>query len=366
MPEAPTTDSPEKASAPTEIARQTWVYVVRRTVQEFVRDGCVDAAGGLTFFSVLSIFPAGLALVALVGVLGDSEAVLERLFMLLDQVAPDAVAETLRSPLREVAGASTAGLTLAVAVATSVWSASIYVGAFGRALNRIYGIEEGRPYWKRKPAQLALTVGLILLAMIVLSVVTVTGPIARAIGDALGMGETALLAWDILKWPLLAVAVVAIVTVLYKGTSNLQQPRFRWLAVGAALAISALGLGSLAFAFYVANFAGYNRTFGALAGVIVFLLWLFLVNLALLLGAEFNAELERGRQLQAGMPAEAQLQLPPRDTTVSSRTARSVKVTEERGELLRKGEPLPPRTDTAFHWARSFVRGLWQRIARRS
>lgn len=365
MPDPNTPTEKDKATRPTQIEKRTWGYVARRTIQEFIGDQCADAAAGLTFFAVLSVFPAGLAIVAVIGVIGDSESVLERLLSLLDQVAPSAVTETIRGPLTDIAGASGAGLTLIVAIVTAVWSASLYVGAFGRALNRIYGITEGRPYWKRKPAQLALTVVLIALATIVVGIVALSGPVTRGIGDLLGIGDTALLVWDVVKWPLLAAAVIAMTAVLYKGTSNLRQPRFRWLGLGAVLAIVLLGVASAGFAFYVSSFASYNRTFGALAGVVVFLLWLFLVNLALLFGAEFNAELERGRQLQAGIHAETHLRLPPRDTTVSAKMAHSARVTEERGALLRQGEDLPPRDDTIVAKAVQFVRDRWHKMTRR-
>ncbi len=365
MPESSPNDLSARASRPTQIRAQTWSYVSRRTIQEFIQDGCVDAAAGLTFFAVLSVFPAGLAIVALVGVLGDSETVLDRLFALLSQVAPASVTDTLRGPLNDIAGSSTADTALIIGVATSVWSASIYVGAFGRAMNRIYGVREGRPYWMRKPAQLAVTVALMILALVVIAVVVFSGPVSRAIGDVFSIGDTALAAWDIVKWPLLAASVVAMVTVLYKGTSNLDQPRFRWLSLGAILAITALGLASFGLAIYVANFDSYNRTFGTLAGVVVFLIWLFIINLALLFGAEFNAELERGRQLQAGIQAETDLQLPPRDTTTSDKVIRSVQITQERGEMLRKGEDLPPRSDTVIKRTLRFVRRTWERLTHR-
>ena len=334
-------------------------------MQEFIQDGCVDAAAGLTFFAVLSVFPAGLAIVALVGVLGDSDTVLDRLFALLSQVAPGGVTDTLRGPLNNIAGSSTADTALIIGIATSVWSASIYVGAFGRVMNRIYGVREGRPYWKRKPSQLAVTIALMILILVVIAVVVFSGPVARAIGDVFSVGDTALATWDIVKWPLLAVSVVAMVSVLYKGTSNLDQPRFRWLSLGATLAIVASGLASFGLAIYVANFASYNRTFGTLAGVVVFLIWLFVINLALLFGAEFNAELERGRQLQAGIPAETHLQLLPRDTTTSDRVARSVEMTHERGEMLRKGEDLPERSDTVVKRTHRFVRRTWESLTHR-
>lgn len=360
----PDPDHPEKPSSPLGIAPQTWKYVCERTVREFVRDGCVDAAAGLTFFSVLSIFPALLAIIALIGIFSDGSAAVDRLLSLLSQVAPGAATETLRVPLAEIADAPTAGITLVVAVATALWSSSVYVSAFGRAQNRIYGVEEGRPYWKRKPSQIAVTALLMILVMIIGVILILSRPVAREVGSLFRIGDSVLTAWDILKWPLLAVAVVAMVTVLYKGTSNLRQPRFRWLGLGAALAIILLGLASAGFAFYVSYVASYNQTFGALAGVIVFLLWLFIINLALLGGAEFNAELERGRQLAAGLVAEVDLQLPRRDTTLSDRTRRSARITESRGALLRQGEELPKRTDTIIARTRRFFRAFWRRVTR--
>lgn len=364
MSKTTTRSDPDKPSTPVRINKQTWTYVFRRTIQEFVRDHCVDIAGSLTFFAVLSVFPAGLAIVAMIGILADSAAVLDRLLSLLDQVAPQAVTQTLRDPLIGLAGVSTAGWTFVVAVAAAVWSASLYVGAFGRALNRIHGVPEGRPYWKRKPAQLAVTIGLILLVLIVAVVVVLSGPVSRALGSAFGIGDTALAVWNIIKWPILAAAVVAMVTTLYKGTSNLQQPPLRWLVLGAVVAIAGAAITSTGLVLYVSNFASYNRTFGALTGVVVFLLWLFLINLAVLLGAEFNAELERGRQLQAGLEAENQLQLSLRETTISERTARSAAITEEHGALLRQGQVLPPREDALLRRAKRFVRTVLARLRR--
>lgn len=349
-------------SDPSRIRAQTWKYLWRRTMQEFVRDQTVDAAAGLTFFAVLSVFPAGLAIVALVGIIADRRTGLERMLSLLDQVAPAAVAETLRVPLVEVAGAPAGGATLIVAVVTAIWSASLYVGAFGRAMNRIHDVAEGRPYWKRKPQQLAVTVGLILLATVVVGVLILSGPAARAVGDLLGIGDTALAAWDVVKWPVLAVAVIAMTTVLYKATSNVHQPPLRRLSLGAALAIGTLGLASAGLAFYVSHVASYDRTFGTFAGIVVFLLWLFAVNLALLFGAEFNAELERGRQLQAGQESEVHADLALRDTTVSARARHSAEITERRGALLRQGETLPPREDTFVRRGVRRIRALWRRL----
>lgn len=361
----PPTDSARKASWPTQIRKQTWAYLLRRTLHEFGQDGGIDAAAGLTFFAVLSVFPAALAVVSLIGVVGDGPSTVKRLLSLLGQVAPESVTEVLRKPLNDIASSSTANFALIAGLLAALWSASSYVSAFGRAMNRIYEVDEGRPYWKRKPTQLAITVLLVLLVLIIAIIVTISGPVLRAIGGALGIGNAAVAVWDAAKWPVLFGAVVAIVTVLYATTSNVKQPRFRWLSPGAILAIVLLGIASGGFAFYVANFGTYNKTFGTLAGVIIFLIWTFLVNLALLFGGEFNTELERGRELQAGIRAEAQLQLPPRDTTTSDLTQRSAEVDVQLGALLREGKPLPHRTDTLTFRLSDPVRSLWKRIRHR-
>lgn len=358
----PPPDDSAKASSPTKIRKQTWAYLLRRTVHEFSQDGGIDAAAGLTFFSVLSVFPAALAIVSFIGVVGDGPATVDRLLSILSQVAPGAVTDILRQPLDDIATTSTANLTFVIGVVAALWSASAFVSAFGRAMNRIYEVDEGRPYWKRKPAQLAVTVLLVTLVLLSATIVVVSGPILRTIGEALGVGNTAATVWDVAKWPMLTAVVVVLVAVLYATTPNIQQPRFRWLSLGAVLAIVLLALASGGFAFYVSNFGSYNQSFGAIGAVIIFLIWVFLVNVSLLLGAEFNAEVERGRQLQAGIPAETQLQLAARDTTSSELAQRTARIDEQRGVLLRHGEPLPARTDTVIARARESVKSFWARI----
>ncbi|MBG0738015.1 YihY/virulence factor BrkB family protein [Paeniglutamicibacter antarcticus] len=358
----PPPDDAAKASWPTQIHKQTWVYLLRRTIHEFGQDGGIDAAAGLTFFAVLSVFPAALAIVSLIGVIGDGPATVDRLLSLLNQVAPEAVTEVLRQPLDDMATASTASLTFVIGVLAALWSASAFVSAFGRAMNRIYEVDEGRPYWKRKPAQLAVTVLLVALVLLSATIVVVSGPILHAIGEALGIGNTAVSVWDVAKWPVLTAAVVVLVAVLYATTPNIQQPRFRWLSLGAIVAIVLLAAASAGFAYYVGNFSPYNQTFGTLAGVIIFLIWVFIVNMSLLLGAELNTELERGRELQAGIPAETQLQLPPRDTTSSDLRQRTAHIDEQHGTLLRRGQPLPARTDTLIARVRETVHSIWVRI----
>ncbi len=297
-----------------DIEKPSWKYVLKKTVREFSDDQCPDLAAALTYYSVLSLFPALIAIFSLLGVVGQGRQAADAVLGIVEQVAPGGAADTLRGPIEELAGSQTAGLALITGVVLAIWSASGYVGAFGRAMNRIWEIDEGRPFWKLKPTQLAVTVFAIVLVVVAVILLIVSGPVAEAIGQALGIGEVGLMIWQIAKWPVLALVVVLFVAVLYYFTPNAKQPKFRWISFGAVIAIVVLVLASVGFGIYVANFSNYERTYGSLAGVIIFLLWVWIANLALLFGAEFDAELERGRQLQGGLEAEERIQLPPRDT----------------------------------------------------
>ena len=206
-----------------------------------------------------------------------------------------------------------AGIAFIAGLAGALWSASGYVGAFARASNAIYQVGEGRPFWKLRPIQIAVTVAMTLLLAIGAVAVVVTGPIAKQVGSLVGVGGAAVTAWDIAKWPVLIVIVITMFSVLYWAAPNIKQPSFRWITPGGVLAVGLWILASAGFAFYVANFGSYNKTYGSMAAVVVFLVWLWISNLALLLGAEFNAEVERGRELQAGLPADEGILLEPRN-----------------------------------------------------
>jgi membrane protein len=300
---------------PADITPPAWRYVLRKTVREFSRDQCTDLAAALTYYAVLSLFPALIALFSLVGVFGQGASTVDNVLGVLRDVGAGSVASDLEPTLTRIAGSSaTAGLALALGLATALWSASGYVGSFGRAMNRIYEIREGRPFWKLCPVMLLVTLAAIVLAALVAMALVLTGPAARAVGDAIGLGSSALTAWNVAKWPVMLVAVIVVVAILYYVTPNVQQPKFRWISVGAVVAIVSWIVASAAFGLYVANFSSYNKTYGTLAGGVVFLLWLWITNLALLFGAELDSELERGRELQEGIAAEEVLRLPPRDT----------------------------------------------------
>lgn len=311
--EAPDPDDPRKPESPTDLTRPSLMYAMRKAVREFQSDQCTDLAAALTYYAVLSIFPALVVMVSLLGVFGQGRRTVDALLDIAGDVAPASSLDSLRPTIEQLVNSPTAGFALVVGIVGAVWSASGYVGAFGRAMNRIYEIDEGRPVWKLRPVQLLLTlVGLVMAAAVVF-LLAISGPVAHAIGDAIGLGDAAVTVWNVLRWPLILLFVVAAVAILYYVTPNVQQPKFRWISGGAALAIVVWILASVVFGLYVANFGSYNKTYGALAGVIVFLLWLWITNLALLFGAEVDAEVERGRQLQAGLPAEHELQLPMKD-----------------------------------------------------
>ena len=320
----------------TDLSRASWKYTARKAWAEFMRDECTDLAAALTYYAVLSLFPALLALVSLLGIVGQGESTTDAMLDLLRQMGQDNAADQLRGPIDQMTQSGASGFAFVLGLLGAIWSASAYIGAFGRALNRIYGMQEGRPVWKLRPLQLAMTlVGVLLVAAVLIGLV-VSGPVARAVGDAIGLGEGAVTVWSIVKWPVILAIVIVLVAMLYYLTPNVRKPKFRWISVGATIAIVTWILASLAFGLYVANFGSYNKTYGSLAGVVVFLLWLWLTNLALLFGAEVDAELERAGQLQAGVEAEERLHVSPRDTTAADKRERKHEELVEDGRRIRE------------------------------
>jgi membrane protein len=332
---APSPDADRKPDSPIDLTKPAWGYVLRKTAREFSKDERTALAAALTYYAVLALFPAVIALLSLLGVFGQGKQTVNTLLDIARQLGAGSMVKTISGPLTDLAAKpQAAGLAFGIGRATAVGSASDYVSSFGRAMNRMYGIREGRPFWKLRPVMLLVTlVSLVLVAAVGLALV-LTGPAATAVGNAIGIGSTAVTVWNIAKWPVILVVVVFIVALLYYATPNVKQPKFRWISVGAGLAIVVWVLASALFGVYVATFSSYDKTYGTLAGVVVFLLWLWITNLALLFGAELDAELERGRELQAGLPAEEIVQLPPRDT-------RNIeKADEKQAEDVRRGREL--------------------------
>ncbi|GAA1740815.1 YihY/virulence factor BrkB family protein [Nonomuraea sp. AD125B] len=309
-------DAAERAAGvpdgPGEFPRRTWWTVLKRTIIEFKNDRLQDLAAGLTYYAVLSIFPALIVLVSVFGLLGrgDAAAQLSGVMVLVPAEVRDLMVTSIQAAQN---GAGAASAVAIVGLVVALWSASGYIAAFIRAGNTIYDIDEGRPFWKTTP----LRIGLTLLATVLLAVgaiaVTLTGDLAAALGRALGLGEAAVLAWDILKWPIMVLVAAGLIMLLYWAAPNVRQPGLRWISPGSILAIVLWVIVSGGFALYVANFASYSKTYGALAGIVVFLVWLWLSNMALLLGAEFDAELIRQRAIAGGRPAEREPYAVPRD-----------------------------------------------------
>ncbi|MCW2646508.1 MAG: ribonuclease [Pseudonocardiales bacterium] len=300
-------------AAPSDIPRSGWGSILRRTLREFKHDDVTDRAAALTYYGVLAIFPGVLVLISILGLLG--KATVQKLLDNLGQVAPGGVNSFLRTVIEQVQGRSGAASIGAVAgLALALWAASGYVAAFMRASNAIYDVDEGRPIWKTAPVRLGVTLLLVIMLVASAIMVVVSGPIASQIGHAIGIGDTAVTVWNIAKWPVLLVLVSLMFSLLYWACPNVKQPGFRWITPGGVLAVVVWLLASGLFAVYVALSGSYNKTYGTLATVIVFLVWLWITNIAILLGAEFNAETQRQRAIEAGLPDDVEPFAELRDT----------------------------------------------------
>ncbi|MCL9760534.1 YihY/virulence factor BrkB family protein [Frankia sp. AiPa1] len=298
---------------PSELRFRSWFAVLRRTVREFRHDELPDRAAALTYYGVLAVFPALLVLVSLVGLVGDAEA--DRILTNVQQLAPGSARDVVRDAITNLRASRGTGSVLAiVGLAGSLWSASTYIAAFIRAANVVYDVPEGRPMWKVVPLRIAVTIALLLLIGASVAIVVFSGGAAERIGKILNVDVGSLHAWSYAKWPVLAALMLITIALLYWSTPNVRVPGFRWLTPGSILAVVIWLAASAGFAVYVANFGSYNKTYGTLAGVIIFLVWLWLSNLAILLGLEFDAEIARERALLGGLPTDVEPYAEPRDT----------------------------------------------------
>jgi len=296
---------------PTQLSGGAWGGVLRRTFSEFSEDNLTDWAAALTYYGILSVFPALIALVSLLGLIGTSAT--QPLLDNLGSFAPGPAHQILENALHGLTQSrGGAGILVIVGLAGSIWAASGYIGGFIRASNVIWDVEEGRPIWKTIPLRLGITIVMLVLLAGTAMAVVLTGPLADKVGKLVGLGSAAVTAWDIAKWPVLVLIVGLMFSLLYYASPNVQQPGFRWITPGGVFAVVAWIIVSGAFGVYVANFGSYNKTYGSLGAVVIFLVWLWLTNVAILLGAELNAEIARGRQIEAGQPADREPFLPPR------------------------------------------------------
>ncbi|MGY1712237.1 YihY/virulence factor BrkB family protein [Geodermatophilus sp. SYSU D00758] len=292
---------------------------LKRTVKEFSEDNLTDWAASLTYYGTLALFPALIALMSIVGLLTNPQQLTDA----LTAVIPQQAASTLEPVIQQIAGnTGAAGFGLVLGLAGAIWTASGYVGAFTRAANVVYEKPEGRKIWKLKPLQLLITLIGVLFAAVIVAMLVLSGPVVEAVGSAIGLGSTALTVWSWVKWPVIVVIAALMIAVLYYSTPNAKLRGFRFVSPGAAVALLVWAVASALFAFYVANFSNYNATYGALAGVIVFLIWFWLTNIALLFGIELDAEIERGKEMKEGVPhADKEIQLDARDEPKERKTA---------------------------------------------
>jgi membrane protein len=309
---------------PKGVDRATGLWpTLKRTAAEFQEDNLGDWAASLTYYGLLALFPALIALVSIVGLVANPESTTRTLTDIVTGVGPQSAAETFAGPIRQVTESrATAGVALVVGTLVALWSASGYLGCFIRASNVVYETREGRSFWKLRPLQLLMTLVLVLLLAVMALGVILIGPIVSAVANPIGVSGTAVSIWDIAKWPVIALLFVVIINVLYYASPNVRQRPFRWITPGSVVALLAWMIASGLFALYVANFGSYNKTYGSLASVVIVLIWLWITNLAILFGHELNAERERDRELRERIPgAEREIQLEPRATPNRRRTA---------------------------------------------
>jgi membrane protein len=304
-------DRKQHAEPPAKLPRHAWTGVLRRTLSEFSEDNLTDWAAALTYYGIVAMFPALIALVSILGLIGKSAT--KPLLDNLGGFAPGPAHQILENALNGLTQSrGSAGILFAVGLVGALWSASGYIGAFIRASNQIWDVEEGRPIWQIVPLRLFVTVVMLILLAASAIAVVVTGPLADKVGKLIGIGGAAVTVWDIAKWPVLVLVVSVMFSILFYASPNVRQPGFRWVMPGGVVAVVGWMVASAAFGLYVANFGSYNKTYGSLGAIIIFLVWLWLSNVAILFGAELNAEIARGRQIEAGQPAEREPFLPPR------------------------------------------------------
>jgi membrane protein len=287
---------------------------LKRTAAEFREDNLSDWAAALTYYGLLSLFPALIALVALVGLVGDPKTTTSNITEIITKLGPKSAAQTFAGPVKAITqNRGSSGIVLVGSLVVALWSASGYVGAFMRASNIVYETPEGRPFWKLRPLQILVTLVMIILLAIVALGITLTGPVVKAVAQPLGIGGTAIAVWNVAKWPVLALVFVTMISLLYYASPNVRLRGFRWVTPGSVLALVVWVVASAAFAFYVANFGSYNKTYGTLGGLVALLVWFWITNLAILFGHQLNAERERGLEIAEGVPrAEREIQLEPR------------------------------------------------------
>ena len=313
------------------------LYILRRTLFRFTANGGTDMAAALTYFTVLSVFPALLAIVSLLGIFGQGEDSANAILAFLKDNAPTQMYGILEDPIRQLTSGQGAGLVLLTGILSALWSASGYTGSFGRALNRVYGVREGRPGWLLKPINVLVTAVLIILVVLMILMmllgVTVLDLVGQYVPETVDM-ELIKLIWLNGRWVLILLMAIGLITLLYAATPNVRRFKAWRLSAGAALALAGMGLGAFGFTLYANNFSKYNATYGLIGGVIVMLLFIWIMNNMLLFGAHLDAEIMLMRQIIAGEDDHGHLKIQPRHTSAS----RALKARQER--LMSAGREL--------------------------
>ena len=316
-------DDPRRDYAPAGAAAQSgWWATIKRTATEFQEDNLSDWAAALTYYGLLSLFPALIAMVSLIGIFGDPKSTTQSLTEIITELGPGSAAETFKGPIESITESSgTAGVAFVLGIAAALWSASGYTGAFMRASNVIYETREGRPFWKLRPLQILVTLLMIVMMTLLAVSLVLTGPVVSAVAEPLGIGSTAVDVWNIAKWPVMVLVFLLMLALLYYASPNVKLRGFKWVTPGSLVAIVVWILASALFAFYVSNFGSYDKTYGTLGGMIALLVWFWISNLAILFGHQLNAERERSLEIEEGRPrAEQEIQLEPRDEPKQQKT----------------------------------------------
>jgi membrane protein len=342
----PDTEAPD-AVKPTSrnLDRTDWRYAAVRAWHGFIRHRGIDSAGTLAYFSALALFPGALTVVSAFAVIDSHERAQDHILTILSSVARPEVVDAARAPIAQLLSIPNPGVALAVAVALLLWTVSSYATAFGRVVNTAYDLQEGRPLWRFRGSMILVAAALILCFAIVAVLMLTTPTVATAVARSLGLGATAVALWNLGKWPIAAGIGLLAVALLYFFSPNIRHARFRWVSWGALAAVIGWGAASAGFALFVTTVGQYNEVYGWLGGALVALLWLYLTNLVLVLGAEGDAEIVRARQLAAGMASEESIQLPIKDTRRNLRVARQLTEDQRRSRALREAatlDALPP------------------------
>jgi membrane protein len=323
MNDRPESEQPRRDYRPTGAASNAGLFAtLKRTLTEFNEDNLTDWAAALTYYGLLSLFPALIAMVSLVGLFGDPKSTTDSLTEIITSIGPQSAAETFSGPIESITeNRGAAGFAFVLGLVVALWSASAYVGAFMRASNVIYETPEGRPFWKLRPLQLAVTLAMIVTLTLIAVSLVLTGPIVEAVAEPLGIGSTAVDVWNIAKWPVLVAAFFLMLAMLYYASPNVKLRGFKWVTPGSLVAVVVWVIASALFGFYVSNFGSYDKTYGTLGGLIALLIWFWITNLAILFGHQLNAERERSLEIEEGEPrAEREIQLEPRDEPRDQRT----------------------------------------------